>query len=98
MTPEQFCYWLQGFAELSPHAPNQMQWNAVREHLATVFNKVTPPVQPELKVVGPAVAGWTPEQLQEELKKHALGKPVDAWPPRVYMPNERKLDETKIIC
>ncbi len=43
MDPLQFCYWLQGFAELnSGTPPNDMQWKAIRDHLALVFNKVTP--------------------------------------------------------
>ena len=43
MDPLQFCYWLQGFAELNNGVPpNDMQWKSIRDHLATVFNKVTP--------------------------------------------------------
>jgi len=43
MTPERFCYWLQGFAELNaPIPPTIDQWQSIREHLATVFDKVTP--------------------------------------------------------
>lgn len=47
MTPEQFCYWLQGFVEISSRGkfappPDMMQWNEIQEHLKTVFNKVTP--------------------------------------------------------
>jgi hypothetical protein len=45
MTPEQFCYWLQGRAELQPdNAPTPEEWKAICEHLATVFHKVTPPI------------------------------------------------------
>lgn len=44
MNTEQFAYWLQGFAELTPTAPTQEQWDSIRDHLATVFVKVTPPV------------------------------------------------------
>jgi hypothetical protein len=46
MTPEQFCYWLQGFIELSGNgiALSKAQMDMVREHLALVFNKVTPPL------------------------------------------------------
>lgn len=47
MTPEQFAYWLQGFFELS--GTDQLtaaQVKMVREHLATVFHKVTPPLGP----------------------------------------------------
>lgn len=44
MTPEQFCYWIQGFAELNNGAvPNETQWRSINDHLKTVFNKVTPP-------------------------------------------------------
>lgn len=43
MTPEQFCYWLNGFGELTTEAPTAEQWKAIKEHLATVFAKVTPP-------------------------------------------------------
>lgn len=43
MTPEQFCYWLQGRAELQPDtAPTEAEWKMIREHLQTVFVKVTP--------------------------------------------------------
>lgn len=44
MTPEQFCYWLQGRAELDSNPPTPEQWQSIREHLATVFVKVTPPM------------------------------------------------------
>jgi hypothetical protein len=52
VTPEQFCYWLQGRAELMPDTPPTCaEWAMIREHLATVFQKVTPPLQ----YTGPAV-------------------------------------------
>ena len=50
MTAEQFAYWFQGFAELSETPPTQAQWDSMREHVATVFKKVTPQVQ---TTVGP---------------------------------------------
>lgn len=43
MTPEQFCYWLQGFAELNQDPPTSAQWACIVEHINTVFNKVTTP-------------------------------------------------------
>lgn len=47
MTSKQFCYWLQGFMELTGEdatlTPEQMKM--VREHLGLVFRKVTPPLQ-----------------------------------------------------
>ena len=44
MTPEQFAYWLQGCCELNPdmEQPTPAQWKAIKDHLATVFTKVTP--------------------------------------------------------
>ncbi len=42
MTPEQFAYWLQGFVELHGELPSEEQWKLIKEHLQTVFNKVTP--------------------------------------------------------
>lgn len=46
MTPQDFCYWLHGFAELNGSQPTPEQWQSIREHLALVFNKVTPKVRP----------------------------------------------------
>lgn len=44
MEAQQFCYWLQGFAELNSGVPpNDMQWKAIRDHLAMVFEKKTQP-------------------------------------------------------
>ena len=42
MTPEQFAYWLQGFAEVSDRSPNVHEWKIIKDHLATVFKKITP--------------------------------------------------------
>jgi len=46
MTPEQFVYWLQGFAELDEYnsPPSKEQWKSIKEHLALTFNKVTSPI------------------------------------------------------
>lgn len=44
MSPEQFIYWFQGFAELTPNPPDARQWDQIREHVALVFKKVTPPL------------------------------------------------------
>jgi hypothetical protein len=45
MTPEQFCYWLQGYTELNNSAPDEAQWKSIKEHLQTVFYKITPPLR-----------------------------------------------------
>lgn len=44
MDPLSFAYWLQGFSELNADPPTPEQWQSIREHLATVFQKVTPQV------------------------------------------------------
>lgn len=44
MDAQQFAYWLQGFAELNAAPPTAEQWQSIREHLGTVFFKVTPPL------------------------------------------------------
>lgn len=42
MTPENFVYWLQGFAELSGDTPTAEQWQSIRDHLALVLTEKTP--------------------------------------------------------
>ena len=43
MNEIEFCYWLQGFIELSnPEEITIEQWDSVKQHLQLVFNKVTP--------------------------------------------------------
>lgn len=61
MTPENFCYWLQGRAELSNHAVTPEEWTCIVEHLRLVFDKKTetapgwtmpvtpPPISPGLQ-------------------------------------------------
>jgi len=42
MTPEQFCYWLQGRAELQPNNPPSFdEWKMIAAHLQLVFEKRT---------------------------------------------------------
>lgn len=45
MTSEQFAYWLQGFVELNGSEPTPDQWQSIKDHLKTVFVKVTPEVK-----------------------------------------------------
>ena len=37
MTSKGFCYWLQGYAELSAPPPTESQWTTIRKHLDMVF-------------------------------------------------------------
>jgi len=41
MTQEQFIYWLQGYVEINGQQPNAEQWEMIKQHLRTVFTKVT---------------------------------------------------------
>lgn len=44
MTPEQFCYWLQGMLECKPDgcALSARETQVIKDHMALVFTKVTP--------------------------------------------------------
>lgn len=50
MTPEQFCYWLEGHFELSENegqlTPEQVQ--VIQDHLQLVFEKQTPVRKPSI--------------------------------------------------
>lgn len=77
MTPTEFCYWLNGFAELMRGrltAPDAGQWQAIIEHLERVFAKVTPPtVPPEAIPPKPGtVTPLTPEQLDRILNGESI--------------------------
>ena len=48
MTPDQFVYWLQGYAEINGCAPSEEQWQVVKDHLQLVFKKETPAYPPML--------------------------------------------------
>jgi hypothetical protein len=45
MTPENFCYWLQGYFEISGTGPEplaSLQVEEIKNHLSLVLNKKTP--------------------------------------------------------
>lgn len=43
MQPQDFCYWLQGFVELTEGQTNlsETQWECIKQHLQLVFKKET---------------------------------------------------------
>jgi len=51
MNERDFCYWFNGFAELSATPPTPEQWQSIREHIASVFVKVTPAVKEAAKEI-----------------------------------------------
>lgn len=61
MTPEQFCYWLQGRLEMSKEPLTPKETQIIRDHLATVFTKVTPAYDDLLKSLEkkPLTPSWT---------------------------------------
>lgn len=76
MTPEQFCYWMQGFVELSGgFPPTAEQWHSISEHLQTVFNKKTPPVS--APTINPA---RVPPQVDPTTVKPYDGYRQGDWP------------------
>ena len=66
MTSEQFAYWLQGFVELNGSEPTPEQWQSIKDHLKTVFVKVTPEVRRSL-----GSPGMIPGLLDSEFIKSA---------------------------
>lgn len=53
MDAKEFCYWLQGPAELNPEwVPSPEQWQSIKDHLKTVFVKVTPEYRPSIGLPG----------------------------------------------
>lgn len=53
MTERDFCFWLQGFVELNGSEPTSEQWQAIKDHLKTVFVKVTPEVKVGVDIKAP---------------------------------------------
>jgi hypothetical protein len=51
MESQEFCYWLQGFFEVSEETPtlSKRQIKIIKNHLALVFDKVTEEPVPTLK-------------------------------------------------
>lgn len=73
MTPEQFTYWLQGYAEINGAPPSEQQWAVILDHLKLVFDKRTPqhpwanPQQPNAVPYGAPQPNWpfgTPNAAQ----------------------------------
>lgn len=80
MTPEQFAYWLAGFVELTRgQVPDPAQWKSIREHLDTMFNKVTPPVE-EFRELGTDRVFTVRNHLNLSAQSPTWVKPVDIPP------------------
>jgi len=83
MTPEQFAYWLQGFAELTEGTPpTPEQWQSINDHLKKVFVKVTPQYQqPSLGQPGrpgrPGLLRTSELRIEDLLKQGGRFPPYD---------------------
>jgi hypothetical protein len=93
MTEQQFAYWLQGFAELNPDPPTADQWKSIREHLAMVFKKVTPPVASPINLGGDKRLA----DLLEESRKKQFIQPQNPWPYQPYR-LDQGIRPGEIIC
>jgi len=85
MTPEQFCYWLQGFAEITGanvgfgSNPQPHEWEVIKDHLNLVFKKETPDYN--VKVVPDChKPAKTSKEIQEDFDRYAKQLKTDPWP------------------
>ena len=88
MTPEQFCYWLQGFFEIEYASNNpekvtltSRQVETIKDHLKLVFNKQTPVQIPEFK------EKTFEEHVDEILKDSSKLDPAPFFPPKYCSSN-----------
>ena len=95
MTPEQFCYWLQGRAELMPDTPpSEAEWKMTAEHLATVFVKKTGSLQDYMQAAKPK----NPELLGPGPVVYQPAPPSGPWDAnRIYCDTSR-FDNYPPIC
>jgi len=99
MTSRDFCYWLQGFFEITKHGNgeealrlNIMQIDLIERHLALVFqHEIDPSFGPE-RVALQATHDGDPDKLTELEKRVAE---LEARPPRVV---ERDRGSERIMC
>lgn len=92
MTPEQFCYWLQGYYELTSNSEiNSLTHVIIREHLQEVFKKVTPVHEKDFPTIpNQPLPHGVPYEVGKPFKPHAPWTPSwpekdkigDVWPPK----------------
>ena len=88
MTPEQFAYWLQGFVELNGgNLPSDAQWQSIKDHLQSLFHKMTPKV-----ATGPLCA-----QPNEMLNRNP-GEMLDRNPGEMLNPYFQQPGTVRYIC
>ena len=97
MTPEQFVYWLQGYLEMqNPATLDFNKTQMIKDHLKTVFNKVTPDIPTE-KVPTPYPVS-TPSQSPSVFPDWKVYEPYQPFcNPHVVTCNQDML-KTGLIC
>lgn len=103
MDPIEFCRWLQGYAELGGEAPNEKQWEIIKEHLQLVFVKVTDEQRPYLPETTPSpIAARSPNTSEAKSFKQLLEEKIEQrrdgnWPP--HDPYKRVFGvESPVVC
>lgn len=79
MNEQRFCYWLQGFVELSDtDTVSEKQWLVIKDHLKLVFDKKTPDRTTDFKPTITVGDGVNYERLSD-----LIGKDY-TWPTSPY--------------
>ena len=106
MTPSDFCYWLQGWAEMEDgKKPSMEQWKLILSHLDLVFEKITPSLEDlvhsfeEMDWDDESVAGDDMTDLLEKVVDGLPDEPATVVfnPPGDFRPPQSTLDDT-LIC
>ena len=80
MTPEAFCYWIQGLFEIAnPKSLDARQVQIIKDHLAEVFHKVTPdrsesPVRDDPGTSKQEILDWIKKDKQKKKEEDDLEK------------------------
>lgn len=106
LTPTEFCYWLQGFSELTDagQSLSKNQWEIIRQHLALVFDKITDNIKPQecIPAKTPLQIDW--KKMMEEFNKDTYPQNIppynpypNIWPSGPYPYINDKIPNPNII-
>lgn len=98
MTPEQFCYWLQGYFELQPSGSGSIcaaQARVIKEHLQLTFEKVTTLSAEDVNLV--PIDREFPLEVQQKSPDAADTDPAPALPAENAPPSPQAVDPMLVI-
>lgn len=98
MTPEQFCYWLQGYFELQPSGSGSIsaaQARVIKEHLQLTFEKVTTLSTEDVNLI--PIDREFPSEVQQESPDAADTDPAPALPVENALPSPHTVDPMLVI-